>query len=408
MERQEIAMEEYARVVANIDLDALEHNVGVMRSRMRKGARLMAVVKADGYGHGAVVLAKDLEGLGLADCFGVATAEEAFVLRKAGVRLPILVIGYTFPYCYDKLAEYDIIPAVFKEETLEGLSVAAGRCGKSMKVHIKVDTGMSRIGIRPDDTGLEFIGRAFRTPHLEVEGIFTHFARADEKDKKEAYGQMERFLEFTEQIQRRYGRTIPVRHCSNSAGILEMEDANIDMVRAGIILYGLWPSEYIRREGVSLMPVLELKSHIIYIKELEAGTPVSYGGSYVAPGRIRVATVPVGYGDGYPRSLSNKGEVLIRGRRCPILGRVCMDQMMVDVTQAPDAREMDIVTLIGEDAGERITAEELGKLSGRFNYELVCDLGKRIPRAYYRGHRPVACKDYNEDFTYRVLDMDTF
>lgn len=396
-------MKEYARVVANINLDAIEHNVRLMRNSLNRDTKLMAVIKTDGYGHGSVVIARHLEEQELADGFAVATAEEAVILRKAGIQKPVLIIGYTFPYCYEDLLRYDIIPTVFKEETLQELSEKAEKYGKELKIHIKVDTGMSRIGIRPDEDGLEFLKKAFTTKYLTVDGIFTHFAKADETDKSEAYEQLRRFQDFVKRAEECCGRKIPMKHCSNSAGILEMREANIDMVRAGIILYGLWPSEDILKDGIGLRPALELKSCIIYIKEVGPGTPISYNGTFVTKQKTRVATIPVGYGDGYPRTLSNKGSVLIHGKRCPILGRICMDQLMVDITEVPLARELDEVTLIGRDGGEMITAEELGSLSGRFNYELVCDLGKRIPRAYYKKQQLVAAKDYYDDYSYRNI-----
>ena len=262
------------------------------------------------------------------------------------------------------------------------MSGAAERTGKAAKVHIKVDTGMSRIGITPDDTGLRFVKEAMETPGIEIEGIFTHFARADEADKTSALKQLEVFQAFIGQIESKLGLTIPVKHCSNSAGIVEMPQANMDVVRPGIILYGLRPSDEVSQEIVALRPALSLHSHIVYVKEVQPGLSVSYGGTFTAQHKMRIATIPVGYGDGYPRMLSGKGYVLIHGKKAPILGRVCMDQFMVDVTDILNVKEGDPVTLIGTDGEETITAELLGDLSGRFNYELVCDLGRRIPRVY--------------------------
>ena len=241
---------------------------------------------------------------------------------------------------------------------------------------------MSRIGISPDDAGLGFIRQVMELPGLEIEGIFTHFARADETDKSSAMGQFVRFGAFTERIRAELSLDIPLKHCANSAAIMELPETRMDLVRAGIALYGLWPSEEMDRSRISLRPLFRLYSHIVYVKTVPAGTPVSYGGTYVTKKKQRIATIPVGYGDGYPRGLSGKGDVLIRGRRAPVLGRVCMDQFMVDVTDIPEAKEGDLVTLIGRDGKEEITMEELGDISGRFNYELACDLGSRIPRVY--------------------------
>lgn len=234
--------------------------------------------------------------------------------------------------------------------------------------------------------------------HIAVEGIFTHFAKADERDKGAVLSQLAAFKGFLELSDRETGYDFPIRHCSNSAGIVELRAANMDMVRAGITLYGLWPSEEVSRDVISLKPVLSLKSHIVYVKNISKGTPVSYGGIFIAEEDMRIATIPAGYGDGYPRGLSNKGSVLIRGKRAAVLGRVCMDQFMVDVTKIPDAKEGDEVILIGRDGEDAITMEELGDLSGRFNYELACDLGKRIPRVFYRHGKVIDTKDYFEDY----------
>ncbi|MBO5292241.1 MAG: alanine racemase [Lachnospiraceae bacterium] len=385
-------MEYFERTCVMVNLDAIHSNMEHMKANIRKETRMIAVIKTDGYGHGAVPIARELEALPYLYGFATATVEEAEELRKAGIIKPILILGYTFPGCYDTLAELEIRPAVFRRDMAELLNRAAEKNGRPMKIHIKVDTGMGRIGIRPDEQGLSFIKDVLAMDYLEVEGIFTHFARADEADKSAAELQRKRFVDFTRQIEQETGYRIPICHCSNSAGLLEMEEANLDVVRAGITLYGLWPSAEVRRDIVSLQSALSWNSHIVYCKEIKAGDAVSYGGTYVAEENVRVATVPVGYGDGYPRSLSNKGYVLIHGKRAPILGRVCMDQMMVDVTDIPEAAEGSEVTLIGVNGTERITAEELGELSGRFNYELVCCIGKRVPRIYQK-----AGKLYNRD-----------
>lgn len=378
---------EYERVYAQISLDAIRSNVEHMKKVIAPGTKIMAVIKADGYGHGAIPIARELEPLSYVAGFAVATAEEAFILRNAGIGKPILILGYTFPYSYEELIRREIRLTVFRKDTLTELSETVKRLeGQGIhskaKVHIKVDTGMSRIGVGTNGEGLSFVRQAFDTEGIEVEGIFTHFARADESDKSEAYRQLSEFLDFVEQAEELTGRVIPIKHCSNSAGIIELPKANLDMVRAGITLYGLWPSCEVARDVVPLEPALALYSHIVYVKEIEKGRHVSYGGTYEAESTRKVATIPIGYGDGYPRSLSGKGYVLIRGRRAPILGRVCMDQFMVDVTEIEGAGEGDLVTLIGKDGEEEITMELLGELSGRFNYEFACDLGKRIPRAY--------------------------
>ena len=370
----------YERVRADISLDAILANMESMKRNLKEGVQITAVLKTNAYGHGAVEIAKVLEPLDYVWGYAVATFEEAVELREAGLRKPILLLGYVFPYCYQELAKMNIRPAVFREDMLEQLSAAAKAAGKKIKIHIAVDTGMSRIGIFPDETGLDFVKKALETEGLQVEGMFTHFARADEADRSFTEEQLEKFVWLTEAVKERLGYDVPIRHCSNSPGIIEYPHANMTMVRAGITLYGLWPSDEVRKDIVPLEPVMSLRSHIIYIKEISAGTPVSYGGTWAPDHTVRLATVPVGYGDGWPRSLSNKGYVLIRGQKAPIRGRVCMDQFMVEVTDIPDAAEGDEVTLIGRDGDAYISMEEVGDLSGRFNYELACDINPRVPR----------------------------
>ena len=382
-------LEKYERVYAAVDLSAALKNMERMHEALSP--------QTDGYGHGAVPIGRELEKLPYVFGYATATAEEAFILRRAGLKKPMLILGYTFPYSYEELIMQRIRPAVFRKDALEVLDACAEKMGKKAVVHVKVDTGMSRIGIRPDEEGLFFMEWLFGLKHIEVEGIFTHFARADEADQTPALAQLEQFTAFVAEAERRVGKQIPLKHCSNSAGILTLPQANLSLVRAGITLYGLSPSEEVTRDILSLRPVLSLKSRLVYVKEIEAGTPVSYGGTFVAKERMRIATVPVGYGDGYPRSLSGKGSVLIRGKRASILGRICMDQFMVDVSAIPGVTEGDEVTLIGADGREEITMEELGALSGRFNYELACDLGKRIPRVYLKdGEIVCTVDDYGE------------
>ena len=391
-------LESYQRVWEEVDLDATWENMVHMKENIAEKTKILAVIKTDGYGHGGVPIAKMLEQLDFMFGYAAATYEEAHVLREAGVKKPILILGYTFPYCYEELIREEIRPAVYRRDTVEELAAAAVKVGQKAKVHIKVDTGMGRIGITPDEEGLEFVRFLMGHPELEVEGIFTHFAKSDEADKTSANHQLELFQNFIDKIQTELGITIPVKHCSNSAAILEMPQANMDMVRAGITTYGLYPSEEVSKDIVPLRAAMSLYSHIVYCKTIHAGQSVSYGGLFTAQKDTRVATIPVGYGDGYPRSLSGKGYVLIRGKKAPILGRVCMDQFMVDISEIPGVMEGDKVTLLGVDGTERITAEELGELSGRFNYEFVCDLGKRIPRVYRQHGEITEVRDYFENF----------
>ena len=368
------------RVYAKIDLTHIDHNLARMHD-LAQHSKIIAVIKANGYGHGAVEIAKHTEHLEYLHGFAVATAEEALQLRANGIQKPILILGYTFSEDYEALITNDIALCVFKAETAQELSERAEKIQKEIKVHIKVDTGMSRIGVPTDDTGLSVVQKIASCPHIVTEGIMTHFARADETDKENALTQYRRFCDFAAKCEEN-GVHFTYRHCSNSAAIMDLPMTHLDFVRCGITLYGLWPSDEVRKD-ILLEPVMSLYSSIVHLKEFPKGTPISYGGTFDTDReKTVIATIPVGYADGYPRQLSNKGFVLIRGKRAPILGRVCMDQMMVDVTDIPDAADYDEVVLLGTQQEECITAEELGDLSGRFNYELVCDISERVPRVF--------------------------
>ena len=369
------------RVYATVNLDAIVKNLENMKKNIQEDTKIIAVLKADGYGHGAVPIAKHIEPLPYLWGIAVATVEEGMILRKNGITKPILILGYTFSDDYDTIIEQEMRPAVFTLKMARELSKAAVRLKKPAKIHIKIDTGMSRIGYRNLEQAVPEILEISALDGIEIEGIFTHFARADETDPAPAYQHMETFEQFIHALEEK-GLSISVKHCSNSAGILRMKEANMNVVRAGIILYGLYPSDEVEKDLVPLEPAMELKSHIVYIKTLEPGVAVSYGGTYVTSRPTRVATIPVGYADGYCRGLSNKGFVLIHGKKAPILGRICMDQFMVDVTDIPEAQEADEVTLLGRDQKEQITMEELGNLSGRFNYEFACCISRRVPRIY--------------------------
>ncbi len=373
-----------SRIQADIDLDAFAFNLESIKNNLKEDTKIITVLKADGYGHGALPLAreavKDPRVWGIA----VATVEEAEELRQGGIPKPLLILGYTYEENYEQIAREEFRPAVFKLSMAQKLSQAAVKNHTVVNVHIKIDTGMSRIGYRDLKTAVPEILEISRLPGIRIEGLFTHFARADEKKTDPAYVQLRKFLEFQKALEAQ-GLHIPICHCSNSAGIIRMPEANLNAVRAGVILYGLYPSEDVEKEPVPLKPVMELKSHIAYIKTVEAGVQISYGGTFTTQRKTRVATIPVGYADGYARGLSNKGSVLIHGKRAPILGRVCMDQFMVDVTDIPQAQELDEVVLLGRSKDEQITMEELGELSGRFNYEFACCISKRVPRIYFKG-----------------------
>lgn len=376
-------MKSYSRVCAHIDLDAVAHNMAQLKQRTGKNGKMVAVVKTDGYGHGAIPISRMFEEQ--EDVWGFATAslEEAVLLRRAGIEKPILVLGCIFPDQYETMIDNEIRSAVYMEETALEMARIAEKLGKNAYFHIKIDTGMGRIGFPVSEESVEKIKRIHMLKHVCLEGMFTHFAKADETDKAYTLRQHEKFL-WMKQRMAEEKIEIPYYDCDNSAGIIDLPDMHHDLVRAGIAMYGIYPSEEVKRESVALRPALALSSHIIYVKDVAPGTSISYGGTFTAEKPMRVATIPVGYGDGYPRSLSNKADVLIRGRRARILGRICMDQFMVDVTDIPDAAFLDPVVLVGRDGKEEITVEELSRISGRFPYEFVCCLGKRIPRNYYK------------------------
>ena len=388
-------MRPYSRVYATVNLDAVASNMRSMRDNLPASTLIMGSVKADGYGHGSVPVAKTIEPYVFG--YAVATIDEGIILRRHGINKTILILGVTHESRYEDLLRYDIRTAMFQYEKAKKLSDLALKQGKKAVVHLALDTGMSRIGMKADREHAKEAAAIAALEGIEVEGLFTHFARADETDKsayEEQYRRYKEFLGYLEEL----GVKIPIRHCSNSAGIIEsLESNHMDMVRAGIAIYGMYPSDEVDHNSIKLTPAMEIKSCITYIKEIEAGTAVSYGGTFVADHTMKVATIPVGYGDGYVRSLSGKGDVLIHGKRAAILGRICMDQFMVDVTDIPDVQEDDEVTLLGSDGAECITMEELAEKSGGFHYEMICDIGKRIPRVYLKDGKVVGTKDYFDD-----------
>ena len=354
-------MKTYSRVYAKIDLDAIAYNMEQMKQNIRPETKVMAVIKADGYGHGAVQIAEMMERWNYIWGFAVATLDEAVVLRTEGIQKPILVLGCVFPDQYMEMLKHEIRMNIYTEEMAESISRMAAREGKTAYMHIKLDTGMSRLGFGINEQSAETIKRISKMPNVNMEGIFTHFTKADEKDKSFTKKQIQEFVWMTERLKEKNVR-FTYEHCSNSAGIIDVPEANFDIVRAGISTYGLYPSEEVDKTNVKLKPALALKSHVAFVKEIERGTPVSYGGTFVAKEKMKIATIPVGYADGYPRSLSNKGYVLIRGKKAPILGRVCMDQFMVDVTQIEGVSFGDKVTMIGKDGNEILPVEVLSEL----------------------------------------------
>lgn len=381
-------MNKNSRVKAVISLDAVEQNFREMRKNIAEDTKMIAVVKADAYGHGAVPIAHLIEGYDYIWGFAAATAEEAVHLRENGVTKPILILGIVFEEYYPELVRDDIRLAVCEYEEAEKLSKEAVLQNKTVHIHIALDTGMTRIGYADIPESVEEIKKIAELPNLEIEGMFTHFSRADEYDRSPAMVQLERYQKFSDLVEAA-GVEIPLHHCSNSAGIIRVPEANLSIVRAGITIYGIYPSSEVERDIVKLTPVMELKSHVTYVKDVPEGAAISYGGTYVADKKRRVATIPVGYADGYPRQLSNKGWVLIHGKKAPILGRVCMDQFMVDVTEIGDVKKGDEVTLLGRDGDEFISIEEIGDLCGRFSYEFACDISPRVPRIYVKDGKEV-------------------
>ena len=391
----------YYRVYAEINLDAIVKNVDNLMALTKENTGALAVVKADGYGHGDVAVAKAVAQK--VTGYAVATLDEAVNLRENGVKKPILVLGYVDPYEFDILVSYEITATVFDVETAQLLADAARVQKKQAHCHIKVDTGMRRIGLEPDENGITIVKQITALKELSADGIFTHFAASDETDKTSAEHQFKLFTDFTGRLEKE-GIHFTYRHCANSAAVIDMPQVDLDMVRLGIAMYGMYPSDEVKKEKVELFPALDLKSHITMVKEIPAGEKVSYGGTFTTTRTTKLATVSVGYGDGYPRALSSKGYVLVRGQKAPIVGRVCMDQMMVDVTDIENVTRADIVTLIGKDGDAEITVEEIAALAGTFNYEFVCDLGKRIPRSYYLNGEYIGTHDcFRENWNLKNL-----
>lgn len=373
-------MNRYLRCYAEISLEAIGHNIREVKKRLPEGVKLLGVVKANAYGHGAVPVASYLENQ--VDYFATATIEEAIELRENGISAPILILGYVSPSQYSDLVEYDITQTIDSYAQALALEKEAARQNRKAKAHLAVDTGMTRIGFQVTEHDADEAAKIADLPHIELEGMFTHFSCADQEDKTYCSMQMEKYDKMTALLAER-GVTIPLRHICNSAGIMEFDDHRFEMVRSGIITYGIYPSEEVKKERLDLIPALSWKSHVIHVKEVGPGIGVSYGATYVTEKPMtRIATVSAGYADGYPRALSNQGCVLIHGKKAPIIGRICMDQMMVDVTDIPDVQVEDVVTLVGTDGDETITIEEIANPAARFDYEMLCDISSRVTRVY--------------------------
>lgn len=370
----------YYRTQAKIDLDAIEYNYNSIRKKIPSDCKLLGVIKAYAYGHGSVRIARLLDGK--CDFFGVATVDEAVELKNAGILTPILILGRVMPCLYDDVVKYGLRIPIFTLEDAEALSKEAVRQGKTVAFHFCVDTGMSRIGFQVSDETADLCKKICELPNIEAEGLFSHFAKADEADLTGALTQRSLFKSFIAKLEDR-GINIPIKHINNSAGIINFDQA-FDMCRMGIILYGLYPSDEVDKAVIDLKPALKWVSHICYIKTLDEGREISYGGTYKTSEKRVIATVPVGYADGYPRLLSNKGRVIVNGQYAKIVGRVCMDQFMIDVTGIENVDINTPVTLIGSDGEACVSMEEIAKLTGTINYEVTCDISRRVPRTYYK------------------------
>ena len=379
---------EYANTWVNIDLDAIAENFRAIRQKA--GKPVCAVLKADAYGHGAVAVAQLLEG----QCamFGVSSVAEALELKKAGIQTPILLLGHTPCALFPAVVENQLRCTVFDLGEAAALSQEAEKQKKSAYIHFAVDTGMSRIGFQVTEEAADVCAAIAKLPGVCVEGLFSHFATADEADLTATHQQAALFDRFDRMLQAK-GLHVPIRHLDNSAGIMNF-GCHYDMVRAGIVLYGLYPSEEVERSLLPLLPAMQWETAVSYVKLLEAGRAISYGGTYVTEKPTMVATIPAGYADGYRRSLSGSFYVLIRGKRAPILGRVCMDQFMVDVTDIPGVQAGDRVVLMGTDGRETISAEAIAAAAHSFNYEQVCDISRRVTRRYFRNGAEISRTNY--------------
>ncbi len=374
------------RAWAEIDLDVIAHNVREIRRITNKRAEILAAVKADAYGHGVMETVRTMLENGVTQ-LAVSMLDEAIQLRKLGINVPILILSYTDPVRAEEIIQNEVTQTVFSHDLAEALSAAAVRQGRNIKIHVKVDTGMTRVGFMPGYSAVKNVLQISRLPNIIVEGLFTHFASADEKDRSYTQMQFEKFMSICSELGR-VGVHIPIKHACNSAGIIEYPEMHLDMVRPGIILYGIYPSEDVNRSKIALKPAMTLKANVILVKDVEKDTCISYGRIFKTERESRIATIPIGYADGYTRLLSNKGQVLVNGQKAPVVGRICMDQCMVDVTDiSGNVGVGDEVVLFGRQGGQEISVGEIASLVGTISYEMLCIIGKRIPRVYIQNGR---------------------
>ncbi len=380
-------------VWAEVSLDSLAHNMRETRRIVPSSTMLMSAVKADGYGHGVEMCARTFLDNG-ADRLAVAMPDEGFQLRALGIDAPILCLGYTPSYLYERAINEGVSVTIYHESQVQGLTEAVKATGKGAVFHAKIDTGMGRLGFQPSKESVEAIVEAAKTEDLFLEGVFTHFAVSDEADKEYSHGQYEKYIRVVEAVEEHV--EVPLKHVNNSAGIIDLPEYNLDMARPGIILYGYYPSPHVDTGRIELRQAMTVKARISHLKQVPAGTGLSYGLTYETERESVIATIPAGYADGYKRSLTNKGYVGIRGERAPNVGRVCMDQFMVDVTDIPDAKIGDEVTLIGLPGGAAPDGEEMAGLMDTITHEVTCQITRRVPRVYTRNGEIVAVKNYLE------------
>lgn len=387
-----INLENTRPVWAEINLDNLAHNIKEVRNHTREDSLVTAVVKANGYGHGSVEIANTFLENG-ADRLAVAILTEAIELREAGIEAPILILGYTPSPQFNKVLEYNLIQTIYNIEDARILSETASKAGKKATIHIKLDTGMGRIGFPSIEDSVDKIVEISKLTNIYVEGIYTHFAKADEIDKTHVKGQFEKYMNITRQLEDK-GLKIDIKHVSNSASVIDLPEYNLDMVRAGVMIYGFYPSNEVDKENIKLKPAMNLKARVSHIKTVPKGTGISYGQIFKTERESKIATLPLGYADGFTRLLTGKAEVYINGKRAKVVGRICMDQCMIDVTEVPDVKLGDEVVIFGYGEDGYPHADELAEMIGTINYEIVCMVGRRIPRVYISDGKISKVVDY--------------
>ncbi len=371
----------YRPLWAEINLDHLNHNLSEIRQHIKLGTKICAVIKADGYGHGAVIIAKEIEKIGI-EQLAVATLNEAIELRQHGCNMPLLILGYTPDKKASDVIRYGLKQTIYTKEQAKVFSEAATKESATVCLHIKIDTGMSRLGFQPDSKSVEEIVELATYPGLLIEGIYTHFATADETDKEKTVEQFKKYLWVIDELASSNCQ-IPVQHTANSAAIIDLPDTHLDMVRAGVMMYGLYPSEEVDHTEIKLKRVLALKTRVAHVKDILPGTGVSYGLLFQASKKTKIATLPVGYADGYTRMLGGKAEVVIHGHKVPVVGRICMDQCMIDVTGL-DVQRGDEVVLYANMSKNGDTVDDVARKLGTINYEITCMISRRVPRVYLK------------------------